>query len=32
MSIGPGGESQEFPPHEGEEFGYVLQGTILLYC
>lgn len=32
MSIGPGGASQEIPPHEGEEFGYVLQGSILLYC
>ena len=32
LSIGPGGESQVFPPHEGEEFGFVLQGTILLYC
>ena len=32
MSIGPGGASQEFPPHEGEEFGYVLSGAITLYC
>jgi len=31
LSIGPGGESQEFPPHEGEEFGYVLSGAIVLY-
>ena len=31
MSIGPGGSSQEIPPHEGEEFGYVLAGSILLY-
>ena len=30
VSIGPGGATQEFPPHEGEEFGYVLAGTILL--
>lgn len=31
ISIGPGGASQEFPPHEGEEFGYVLSGGILLH-
>ncbi|MBQ9195790.1 MAG: cupin domain-containing protein [Clostridia bacterium] len=31
MSIGPGGASQEFPPHEGEEFGYVLSGAVTLY-
>lgn len=30
MQIGPGGTSQEFPPHEGEEFGYVLSGTVTL--
>ena len=30
MSIGPGGKSQEFPPHEGEEFCYVLSGSITL--
>ncbi len=30
MQIGPGGSSQEFPPHEGEEFGYVLSGSIVL--
>ena len=30
ISIGPGGSSQEFPPHEGEEFGYVLSGSVLL--
>lgn len=31
VSIGPGGVSQEIPPHEGEEFGYVLAGSIVLY-
>ncbi|MBO4836766.1 MAG: cupin domain-containing protein [Clostridia bacterium] len=31
LNIGPGGRSQEIPPHEGEEFGYVLSGSILLY-
>ena len=31
MSIGPGGSSQEIPPHEGEEFGYVLSGSVLLH-
>lgn len=25
-----GGESPEIPPHEGEEFGYVLSGTVTL--
>ena len=25
-----GGESQTLPPHEGEEFGYVLKGNITL--
>ena len=28
--IGPGGSSQEMPPHEGEEFGYVLSGSVML--
>ena len=32
MQIGPGGCSQEFPPHEGEEFGYVLSGSVVLIC
>lgn len=31
MNIGPGGVSQEFPPHEGEEFGYVLSGAVVLH-
>ena len=30
VELGPGGESEEMPPHEGEEFGYVLSGTITL--
>lgn len=30
MQIGPGGTSPELPPHEGEEFGYVLSGSIVL--
>lgn len=30
MDLGPGGESQTLPPHEGEEFGYVLKGNITL--
>ncbi len=28
VEIGPGGETQEDDPHEGEEFGYVLSGSI----
>ena len=32
MDLGPGGESQILPPHEGEEFGYVLKGNITLYA
>ena len=32
MQIGPGGSSQEMPPHEGEEFGYVLSGSVMLRC
>ena len=28
LDIGEGGESFELPPSEGEEFGYVLSGTI----
>lgn len=30
LELQPGGESQPMPPHEGEEFGYVLQGSIRL--
>jgi transcriptional regulator with XRE-family HTH domain len=28
VEIGPGGETNEDDPHEGEEFGYVLSGSI----
>ncbi len=28
LELGPGGETDEDDPHEGEEFGYVLQGTV----
>ena len=28
LELGPGGETDEDDPHEGEEFGYVLQGTL----
>jgi len=31
MDIKPGGRSKEDYPHEGEEFGYVLNGNIYLY-
>lgn len=31
VSLGEGGQSEEMPPYEGEEFGYVLQGTISLH-
>lgn len=31
MQIAPGGNSQEMPPHEGEEFGYVLSGSVVLH-
>ena len=30
VEMNEGGESYPLPPHEGEEFGYVLQGTISL--
>ena len=30
VELGEGGRTQEIPPHEGEEFGYVLGGTITL--
>ncbi len=30
VELGEGGRTQEMPPHEGEEFGYVLAGTIAL--
>lgn len=28
LELGPGGETAEDDPHEGEEFGYVLSGTL----
>lgn len=30
LELEAGGESMEIPPHDGEEFGYVLAGRILL--
>ena len=30
LELGPGGESWEYPPGEGEEFGYVLTGSVQL--
>ena len=30
VSILPGGQTDELDPHEGEEFGYVLSGTVTL--
>ena len=30
VELGPGGESSELPPSEGEEFGYVLTGSVWL--
>ena len=30
MELGEGGESYPLPPHEGEEFGYVLSGAVWL--
>lgn len=30
VTLAEGGETQEMPPHEGEEFGYVLMGTVTL--
>lgn len=31
VEIAPGGRTKEMPPHEGEEFGYVLSGSIILH-
>ena len=31
VDLGPGGRTQEMPPHEGEEFGYALSGTVTLH-
>lgn len=30
VELGANGETPEYPPHGGEEFGYVLTGTIIL--
>ena len=30
VEMNEGGETYPLPPHEGEEFGYVLQGTVYL--
>lgn len=30
LTLKPGGVSEELAPHEGEEFGYVLKGTVRL--
>ena len=30
VELDEGGETYPLPPHEGEEFGYVLQGTVCL--
>jgi transcriptional regulator with XRE-family HTH domain len=30
LELQPGGETAEMPPHEGEEFGYVLCGRVVL--
>jgi mannose-6-phosphate isomerase-like protein (cupin superfamily) len=30
ITLKPGGRSVEYAPHEGEVFGYVLNGTVIL--
>lgn len=30
VELGEQGQTQDMPPHEGEEFGYVLSGTVTL--
>jgi len=30
VELGAGGQTEQFKPHEGEEFGYVLSGTVTL--
>ena len=32
LTLQPGGETAPLPPHEGEEFGYVLSGSVLLHA
>ena len=31
LTLEPGGKSSEEEPHNGEEFGIVLQGTVMLH-
>lgn len=31
LEIAPGGSFELHPPHEGEEFGYVIRGSVLLH-
>ncbi|MGI6664567.1 MAG: cupin domain-containing protein [Christensenellaceae bacterium] len=31
LTLAPGGRSEQYPPHEGEEFGYVLSGSATLH-
>lgn len=31
VTLSPGGRTYEDDPHEGEEFGYVLQGTVTIH-
>jgi transcriptional regulator with XRE-family HTH domain len=31
LTLQPGGTSQIYEPHEGEEFGYVLKGAVKIY-
>lgn len=32
LELASGGESFELAPHSGEEFGYVLEGSVVLVC
>ena len=32
LELPSGGESFEMQPHSGEEFGYVVDGTVVLIC
>ncbi len=31
VTLGPGGKTDEYLPHEGEIFGYILSGTVTLH-
>ena len=31
VELPPGGQTEEIMPHEGEEFGYILSGSVLLH-